>query len=67
MPRMSVATLPTILALLKLKPASDLNGRSLLENPLEPIPSYDHLRVSAPTNGDAEVNTDFLKQLGYIE
>ena len=59
--------LPTILTLLKLRPASDLKGRSLLENPLEPIPSYDHLRVSAPTIGGAEVNTDFLKQLGYIE
>ena len=59
--------LPSILALLKVNPAADLEGRSILENQLLPIPSYNHLRVSPQPSEEIDVNTEFLEQLGYIE
>lgn len=62
-----IDVLPTLLSILKLAPATDLMGESLIPNPLSPVSTYDDLRVPLNEPREEQVNEEQLRALGYIE
>lgn len=62
---------PTILALLGIPAAEDMDGRSLLvaDKPLSPVATYDYLKVDAQQRDDGGVGREieYLRSLGYVQ